>query len=61
MPDDEIFASTISGLVDYFGGHERLALILDVTVDDLQRWSEGKARPPAHVFLRFTKASCAED
>lgn len=53
MSDREMYASTISGLVDYFGGYERLALILNVNVDDLQRWSEGKERPPTHVFIRL--------
>jgi hypothetical protein len=53
MAEREINAATISGLVDYFGGYENLALILNVSVDDLRRWSEGKARPPAHIFFRF--------
>jgi hypothetical protein len=53
MSDREIYATTISGLVDYFGGYETLARILNVNVDELQRWSEGKARPPSHVFFRL--------
>ncbi len=53
MSDREMSANTISGLVDYFGGFEELALILNVDVDDLQRWSEGKARPPTNAFSRL--------
>lgn len=53
MSDREMYASTIFRLVDYFGGYERVALILKVNVDDLERWAEGRARPPTHVFLRL--------
>ena len=53
MSDREIYANTISRLVAYFGGYERLAVILNVNIDDLERWADGRARPPTHVFLRL--------
>ena len=52
---DPYSANTIAGLVDYFGGDATVALILNVTVEDVRRWSEGKAQPPAHVLLRLTR------
>jgi hypothetical protein len=51
--DRELYANTISGLVEYFEGYEMLAVILNVNVDDLRRWAEGKSRPPVDVFLRM--------
>jgi predicted transcriptional regulator len=51
--DRELYVSTISSLVDYFEGYGTLALILNVKVDDLRRWAEGKSRPPVDVFLRI--------
>ena len=51
--DRELYASTISSLVEYFEGYETLAVILNVNVDDLRQWAEGRARPPTDVFLRI--------
>ncbi|HUF82859.1 MAG TPA: hypothetical protein VMN03_17115 [Burkholderiales bacterium] len=51
--DREIYTSTISSLVDYFEGYGTLALILNVNVDELRRWAEGKSRPPTEIFLRI--------
>lgn len=51
--DRELYASTISSLVEYFEGYETLAVILNVNVDDLRQWAEGRARPPADVFVRI--------
>jgi hypothetical protein len=53
VTDKDLYAGTIASLVDYFGGCETLALILNVQVDDLCRWAEGKARPPTDVFLKI--------
>ncbi|HZO04508.1 MAG TPA: hypothetical protein VFB93_25255 [Burkholderiales bacterium] len=50
--DNEFFSATILQLVDYYGAVD-LALMLDVDAEDLYRWAEGKARPPADVFLRL--------
>jgi len=49
----ELDARTISSAVEYFEGYETLAVILNVNVDDLRRWAEGKSRPPVDVFLRI--------
>jgi hypothetical protein len=55
--DRELYTRTISNLVEYFEGYETLAVILNVTVDDLRRWAEGKSRPPVDVFLRIVDLS----
>jgi hypothetical protein len=44
-------AETICGLMDYYGPRQ-LASILNVTVDDLCRWSSGTSCPPTDVFSR---------
>jgi hypothetical protein len=55
--DRELYARTISSLVEDFEGYETLAVILNVNVDDLRRWAEGKSRPPVDVFLRIVDLS----
>ena len=52
MTDRDLYAETIAGLIEYYGGHTTVARILNVTVQDLERWCEGKARPPTDIFLR---------
>jgi hypothetical protein len=54
----ETCAETICGLMDYYGPRQ-LALILNVTVDDLCRWSSGTSRPPTNVFSRVINLSKA--
>jgi hypothetical protein len=49
--DNEFFSATILQLIEYYGIVD-LALMLDVHVEDLYQWAEGRARPPAEVFLR---------
>lgn len=51
--DRELYTSTISKVVDYFEGYETVALILNVNVEELRRWADGRARPPSEVFLRI--------
>jgi hypothetical protein len=51
--DRELYTSTISSVVDYFEGYETLALILNVNVEELRRWADGRSRPPSDVFLRI--------
>lgn len=53
MSDREMVATTIGGLVEFFGGFEVVARILNVTVADLQAWAEGKTRPPSDAFSRL--------
>jgi hypothetical protein len=55
--DRELYARTISSLVEYYEGYGTLAVILNVEVGDLRRWAEGKSRPPVHVFLRIVDLS----
>jgi DNA-binding transcriptional regulator YiaG len=49
--EKQIDAETICGLMDHYGPRQ-LALILNVSVDDLYRWSSGESRPPAELFFR---------
>jgi predicted transcriptional regulator len=51
--DRKLYARTISSAVEYFEGYGTLAVILNVSVDDLRRWAEGRSRPPVDVFLRI--------
>jgi hypothetical protein len=53
--DREIFTRTISSVAEYYEGYETLALILNVSVDELRRWADGRARPPTAVFLRIVE------
>jgi hypothetical protein len=57
--DKELYAETICGLMDYYGDRN-LARILNVTVDDLYRWSSGTSRPPSEVFFRIINLSRAD-
>ena len=49
------YAATISSAVEFFEGYGTLAVILNVNVDDLRRWAEGKTYPPADVLQRILK------
>lgn len=51
--DRELYTRTISTVVDYYEGYETLALILNVNIDELRRWADGRSRPPTEVFLRI--------
>ena len=51
--DKETYASTISSAVEFFEGYGTLAVILNVSVDDLRRWVDGKSYPPAEVLRRI--------
>lgn len=51
--DKEMYARTITSAVDYFEGYGTLAVILNVSVDDLRRWAEGRSYPPADVLHRI--------
>jgi hypothetical protein len=53
VTDKELYAATIARLLDDFGGYGTVANILNVSVGDLERWSVGKARPPAGIFFRM--------
>ena len=53
--DRELYISTISRVVDYFEGYETVALILNVNVEELRRWADGRSRPPSDVFLRIVE------
>ena len=45
--------SEINSLVEYFGGYEMLARILNVRVDDLRAWAEGRVRPPRDISFKL--------
>jgi hypothetical protein len=60
MHDKTLYSGTITSLVDYFDGYQTLAAILNVSVSDLRRWSEGKVRPPSEVFLQMVDLANGE-
>jgi hypothetical protein len=51
--DKQHYSSAISSAVEFFEGYGTLAVILNVSVDDLRRWAEGKSYPPAEVLRRI--------
>jgi hypothetical protein len=50
--DRALYTRTITDVIDYYG-YTHLALILNVSVDDLHRWSAGARRPPTAIFLQI--------
>lgn len=53
MKKEELHSEAIAGLVDYFGGYSLVAAILNVKIDDLRDWAEGRRRPPSNVSCRM--------
>ena len=51
--DREHYSRAISSAVEFFEGYGTLAVILNVSVDDLQRWVRGESYPPADVLRRI--------
>ena len=60
--DRKLYASTISRAVEYFEGYGTLAVILNVTVDDLRRWSQQLAADwiPDRPFLLMGQMTTAD-
>ena len=52
VPDRDFCSRTINAVINYYG-YTHLACILNVSVEDLDRWAAGQSRPPRHVFLRI--------
>ena len=52
MTDRDLYIDVFADVADRMGGHEALALKLDVNIDVLFTWATGRARPPTDVFLR---------
>ena len=59
--DRELYASKISSAVEFFEGYGTLAVILNVSVEDLRRWAEGKSYPPADVLRRIVNLTRRPD
>jgi hypothetical protein len=59
--DRKLYTSTISSAVEFFEGYGTLAVILNVSVDDLRGWAEGKSYPPADVLLRIVNLTRRPD
>lgn len=55
--DRELYIRTIAAVVEDYEGYATLALILNVRVEELQRWAEGRSRPPTDVFMRIIDLS----
>ena len=53
MSEPLLHHSTLSALAEYFGGYSTLALILNVSVEELQCWAAGTTRPPATIYPRL--------
>ena len=47
----------ICAVAEYVGDYRTLALILNVTVEDLCRWAAGRGSPPVEVSLRLWELS----
>jgi len=52
VTDRELHSQTVARAIDDYG-YSELALILNVTVEDLDSWATGQSRPPAHIFFRI--------
>jgi hypothetical protein len=52
VTDRNLYARAVSDVISYYG-YTHVALILNVRIDDLQRWSAGKGRPPVDIFLQI--------
>jgi hypothetical protein len=61
MEDRELYVETICAVVEYFGSYQTLASVLNVRVEDLSNWSQGKDRPPTHIFLKIVDFARSEN
>jgi hypothetical protein len=52
VTDRNLYVRTITDVIDHYG-YTHLALVLNVSIDDLDRWLAGESRPPTDVFLRI--------
>jgi hypothetical protein len=52
VTDRNLYVRTITDVIDHYG-YTQLALYLNVSIDDLDRWVAGEDRPPTDVFLRI--------
>jgi hypothetical protein len=52
VTDRDVYIRTITDVIDHYG-YTQLALYLNVSIDDLDRWLAGEGRPPTDVFLRI--------
>jgi hypothetical protein len=53
MAERNLHKSTVGAAAEYLGGYSTLALILNVSVDELERWASGTASPPANLVPRL--------
>ena len=52
VTDRNLYVRTVGDVISYYG-YTHVALILNVRIDDLRRWSAGVGRPPTDVFLQI--------
>ena len=52
MTHRNLYARTITDVIDHYGCTQ-LALYLNVSIEDLDRWVAGESRPATDVFLRI--------
>ena len=55
VTDKDLYVRTISDVIDYYGENQ-VAVTLDVSLDDVQRWLAGTTRPPTDTFFRIYRA-----
>ena len=51
VTDRDFYRSVLAGALEDFGS-EPLAAILNVSVQDLMSWAQGRTRPPARLLLQ---------
>ena len=52
VADRDLYVRTITDVIDYYG-YTKLALYLNVSINDVDRRVAGKGRPSTDVFLRI--------
>jgi ribosome-binding protein aMBF1 (putative translation factor) len=50
-----VYKRTFARAAEVLGGEDKLAEQLNVTLDDLKRWTSGAAEPPPKIFLHLAE------
>jgi hypothetical protein len=53
VTDKDLYVRTISDVIDYYGENQ-VAMTLDVSLDDVQRWLAGTTRPRRTLFFALS-------
>lgn len=52
MPDNVNYRDLVRGAVEICGDKKTLAALLNVTVDQVTSWAEGRTALPGHLYLQ---------